>query len=60
MTTRVCAIIAVRQLINLVRVRLQAGVGPENSTVTEFICEQQQKYGFLEPMDWLTSGMGEQ
>jgi hypothetical protein len=41
-------------------VRLQAGVGPENSTVTEFICEQQQKYGFLEPMDWLTSGMGEQ
>ena len=41
-------------------VALQAGIGPDNSTVTKFICDQQQEYGFLEPMDWQTNAMGEQ
>jgi len=35
----------------------QAGVGFNNKTVSQQICDQQQKYGFLEPMDWRTSEM---
>jgi hypothetical protein len=36
----------------------QAGVGANNKTVTKLICDQQQKYGFLEPMDWRSSEVG--
>jgi hypothetical protein len=33
-------------------------VGPINKTVTALICAQQEKYGFLEPMDWRSGPTG--
>ena len=32
--------------------RLQPGVGTSNATVSALLCDQQEEYGFLEPMDW--------
>jgi hypothetical protein len=41
------------------QMRLQPGVGTSNATVSALLCDQQEKYGFLEPMDWHSSPGGE-